>query len=182
MHSVMSDPHVFHAMSAVNPWWDREVVPPPTFRRVAYDRCHAWLFARPAVPALLLSGPRGTGKTTILLQLVATLIERGVDRRSLVYLPLDHPVLGLLPLGKLVALYSGAFWWLGLPAILFVDEIPYATGAERALAKLADAAPGRRVLATASTRMSDPPRRGAKDGGRVAHASITTLSFHKGLA
>ena len=179
MDALFDERDVFRAMTGVNPWWHAGYRVRPGFRRVAFRTCHAWLLARPVVPALLLSGPRGAGKTTILLQLVATLIEQGANPKSLLYLPLDHPVLGLLSLERLVRLHREAVLGTRWPAIVLVDEIPYATGGERALAKLADPAAPHRILATASTRVGDPGRLGAIAAGRVTHASVGPLSFHE---
>jgi len=57
-----------------NPWWDGKRVPElPRWRRAAFREVESWLTTPPAPRALLLSGARQVGKTTILLQAVEEL-------------------------------------------------------------------------------------------------------------
>ena len=61
-----------------NPWWDGNRVPElPRWRRAAFREVETWLSAPPAPRALLLSGARQVGKTTILLQAIEELLAKG---------------------------------------------------------------------------------------------------------
>ena len=56
-------------LAQFNPWWRGEPISDlPSFRRAAFRELHEWMAAPPAPRAVLLSGARQIGKTTLLLQ------------------------------------------------------------------------------------------------------------------
>ena len=90
-----------------NPWWDGNRVPElPRWRRAAFREVEAWLSAPPAPRALLLSGARQVGKTTILLQAIEELLAKGVPATSILYATFDHPLLKLIGLDGLMRLWK----------------------------------------------------------------------------
>ena len=56
--------------------------------------------------ALVLAGPLRAGKTVLLRQLVAALIEKGADPKSVFYCSLTAPSTTTAELGKLVELFT----------------------------------------------------------------------------
>ena len=87
-------------LESMNPWWSSGVVPErdaPATKRTELETFAATLEG-PRIP--VLSGLRRTGKTTILHQTIAALIERGVRPERLLYVKFDD--LGLREMGPYV--------------------------------------------------------------------------------
>ncbi len=83
-------------LSQFNPWWRGESVSDVSaWRRTAYPELLEWVESPPAPRAVLLSGARQVGKTTLLLQVIQTLLERGVPAANILYATFDHPLLKL---------------------------------------------------------------------------------------
>ena len=83
-------------LAQFNPWWRGEPAPDlPGWRRAAFRELQTWLAAPPAPRAVLLSGARQIGKTTLLLQSAAALLEAGVPAANILYATFDHPILKL---------------------------------------------------------------------------------------
>ena len=60
----------------------------PTWRRAAFAEVRQWVKSPPAPRAMLLSGARQTGKTTLLLQAIESLLAEGVPPGQILYGPL----------------------------------------------------------------------------------------------
>ena len=72
-----------------NPWWRGEPIAGlPPFRRWAFQPVYERLM-RGLAPAVVLSGPRQVGKTTLLNQVVDRLLGDGIDPRRLFRLQFD---------------------------------------------------------------------------------------------
>ncbi|HAF56206.1 MAG TPA: ATPase, partial [Thauera sp.] len=83
-------------LAQFNPWWRGEAVADlPAWRRAAFRELHAWMVAPPAPRAVLLSGARQIGKTTLLLQAADALLRVGVPAANILYATFDHPLLKL---------------------------------------------------------------------------------------
>ncbi len=113
-----------------NPWRRIGQVPrplaPPVERPLARHLWQRLLTDEPHRYQLIL-GPRRVGKTTVLYQTVARLLDNGVDSSQIWWLRLDHPVLLREDLGDLVRLAvhsSGAS--RDRPVYLMLDELVYA--------------------------------------------------------
>jgi predicted AAA+ superfamily ATPase len=62
-----------------NPWWRGEAISDlPTWRRAAFRELQTWMSNPPAPRAVLLSGARQIGKTTLMLQAAEALLREGV--------------------------------------------------------------------------------------------------------
>jgi hypothetical protein len=106
-----------------NPWWTgRARQAPFAFTRIAFEACRAWLEHPGLRRAILLSGPRRVGKTTILLQLAEALAGKRYDVRQILYLSLDHPVLKLVPLRQLIDLYHQLMVPEGREVLLLLEK------------------------------------------------------------
>ena len=113
-----------------NPWWRQAKVPEPLaplverpLARLLWQRL---LDNEPPRYQLIL-GPRRVGKTTVLYQTVARLLDNGVDSSRIWWFRLDHPILLRENLGDLVHLAvesSGAT--TDRPVYLMLDELVYA--------------------------------------------------------
>ena len=76
-----------------NPWWETGKVPQvfiPAFTRFAFDEVLRFSTLDRIV---IMKGPRRTGKTTILYQLIDRLLTQEVSPKDILYLSLDDPLL-----------------------------------------------------------------------------------------
>jgi predicted AAA+ superfamily ATPase len=97
--NLLSEAKLDEILRAQNPWWLSGALPQRA--RHTHERRPDRLLRETERP-VLLTGPRRSGKTATLLRLVDAhlrLAERPLD---VAYLPLDHPILRLAPLGSLV--------------------------------------------------------------------------------
>ncbi len=79
-----------------NPWWKKERISDlPTWKRAAYKELIDWIVNPPAHRAIMVSGPRQVGKTTLLMQTINQLIEDGVPAKNILYVTFDHPIFKL---------------------------------------------------------------------------------------
>lgn len=92
----ISKEELVSVLTQFNPWWRGEGISDlPAWRRAAFRELHAWLTNPPAPRAVLLSGARQIGKTTLMLQAAAALLEKGVPPANILYATFDHPILKL---------------------------------------------------------------------------------------
>ena len=74
-----------------NPWWRREHQSGlPTWQRAAFAEVKQWVQNPPALRAVLLSGARQIGKTTLLLQTIESLLAEGVPPGQILYATFDQ--------------------------------------------------------------------------------------------
>jgi len=170
---------VVGALKGFNPWWGGRSSPTPDFRRLAFDACRNFLEHAGLRRAVLLSGPRRVGKTTVLHQMADALASRGDDPKSILYLSLDHPLLKLMPLGEILTLYHEAVYPSEKPATLLLDEIQYAPEWETEIKLLVDHHPEYRILATGSASVVHRDRLAESGVGRWITVPMPTLSFHE---
>jgi len=108
----------------MNPWWDRGSVP-PAMLGVPRPAPHGQL--RDALRAhriALVTGPRRSGKTTILYQHVQGLIDSGESPDRVLYVMLDHPLLaGADAIGETIEHFMAEFRHpRGRPLHILLDE------------------------------------------------------------
>ena len=149
----------------------------PEFRRLAFDACRSYLANTGLRRAVLLSGPRRVGKTTVLQQMAQALVRQGDEPKSILYLSLDHPLLKLLSLREIISLYHESAYSEGKPSTLLLDEIQYAPEWETEIKLLVDHRPQYRILATGSASVIHHERLAESGVGRWITVPIPTLSF-----
>lgn len=74
-----------------NPWWLSKTVPEqlnPPFRRPVFTQIMKYIEID---RILILKGPRRTGKSTLMYQMIAELLSRGIASQRILYLPFDDP-------------------------------------------------------------------------------------------
>ena len=130
------DPLTVAELRRQNPWWQGRAMPPlPEFRRWPFKRLRERLLT-PLAPILVLRGPRQVGKTTLLQQLIATLLrDERVAPGRIFRVQFDELEwlrrLGPDPVPKLVAWFEAAIFGgdlnaaasRGAPAFVFFDEV-----------------------------------------------------------
>jgi uncharacterized protein len=171
---------VLGVLQGFNPWWTGRPAVVPEFRRLAFFVCRRCIEDESLRRAVLLSGPRRVGKTTILNQIATALLENR-DVRAICYLSLDHPLLRLLPLPKILKLFHESIHPEGKPTTLLLDEVQYADDWELHVKQLVDHHPEYRILATGSASVVHRQALAESGVGRWLTVPIPTLSFHEFL-
>jgi len=164
-----------------NPWWSGMRVPDlPEWRRAASREIDYWLVSPPAPRALLLSGARQVGKTTLLLQSVEALIASGVPSQNILYVTFDHPLLKLAGLDGTLKLWREFEPAAEGPEYLFLDEIQVMRDWQTWLKLQVDFQKNRRIVVTGSA--TPLTAEGQESGvGRWHTIKLATLSFFEYL-
>jgi len=168
---------VLNVMHGFNPWWASRPCLVPDFHRIPFGTCREYLGNPTLRRAILLSGPRRVGKTTILMQLADTLVKEGRDPRSIFYISLDHPLLKLLNVRQILELYHEAVHPTSQETLLLFDEIQYSREWETEIKLLIDHQPQYRILATGSASVLHKERLAESGVGRWITVPMPTLSF-----
>lgn len=179
MLSFLPEADILRAVNSFNGWWQGTRPQPHPFKRLAYFATKRHLKDARLKRAILLNGPRRVGKTTILLQLANDLIDGGAEPASVLYLSLDHPLLKLLTLPKILELYHQHIHPAGKPATLLLDEIQYSSEWDLELKQLVDRHPEYRIVATGSASTEVRERIVESGVGRWMTVPVPTLSFYE---
>lgn len=76
-----------------NKWWIGQKIKVPEFKRRDFE----YLIKKINDPkALILIGPRQVGKTTVVMQIIDTLLDEGIEPKRVMYVQLDDVELGML--------------------------------------------------------------------------------------
>ena len=172
---------ILSVLRQYNPWWSGTRIPDlPTWRRAAFNEIDLWLRQPPAHRALLVSGARQVGKTTLMLQACDTLIAAQVPPQNVLYATFDHPLLKLAGLEQVLKL-----WREYEPAhegveYLFLDEIQFIRDWQTWLKHQVDFEKKRRITVTGSAAplVTDGQESGV---GRWHTIKLATLSFFEFL-
>lgn len=164
-----------------NPWWRGErMADLPTWRRAAFAEVRQWVKSPPAPRALLLSGARQIGKTTLLLQAIESLLSEGVPPGQILYATFDHPLLKLAGLDGLLELWREVETAGDGPEYIFLDEIQYTKDWQTWLKHQVDFHKSRRIAVTGSA--TPLVVEGQESGtGRWHTVKLATLSFYEYL-
>lgn len=181
MTRLFSQDEVLRVLQGFNPWWNGRKLSIPTFRRAALAACASHVDGPAQRTVLLLSGMRGAGKTTVLLQLAQMVVARGADPRSVVYLPVEHPIFSSLPLREILRVYRTTIHPAPRASVLLLDEIHYARDWDAQIKELLADESGYKVLATESVRVVESALVTETQVGRWASIEIPSLSFDEYL-
>ena len=179
MNQFLDRTEIISVLNGFNPWWSTRPFLVPEFQRLAFAACRGYLENRDLHRAVLLSGPRRVGKTTVLQQIAIALVEQGTDPKSILYLSLDHPLLKLLSLREILKLFHESTYAEGKPAVLLLDEVQYAPDWETEIKLLVDHRPEYRILSTGSASVIHRERLAESGVGRWITVPIPTLSFYE---
>lgn len=163
-----------------NPWWQPgvEMEELPGVRRQAYFETLKQLESPDLRRFVVLSGARRVGKTTVMRQLIAELLARGVKGENILYLSFDNPVVKLAGVRAAIDAFDKSRPREGT-CYFFFDEIQYAEDWSLWLKVLYDTRPGLQLVATGSA--SPHIEKGARDSGvgRWRVLRMPTLSFRE---
>ncbi|MFN0074266.1 MAG: ATP-binding protein [Chloroflexota bacterium] len=173
-------PELLTVLRQFNPWWSGNAISDlPTWHRAAFREIVSWLQAPPP-RALLLSGARQIGKTTLLLQAVDQLLQQGVPPQRILYATFDHPFLKLAGLDELISSWHELEPPDGETEYLLLDEIQYARDWQTWLKLQVDFQKHRRIVVTGSATplIEEKQESGV---GRWHTVRLATLSFFEYL-
>jgi predicted AAA+ superfamily ATPase len=178
---IASQAELFAVLRQYNPWWVGARFPDlPTWRRAAYREIVVWVKEPPAGRALLLSGARQVGKTTLYLQAIDDLLNQGVPPGNILYATFDHPLLKLIGLDALLRLWREYEPAAEGPEYLFLDEIQVTKDWQTWLKHQVDFEKRRRIAVTGSA--TPLAMEGQESGvGRWQTIQLATLSFFEYL-
>ncbi|MBI4566840.1 MAG: ATP-binding protein [Planctomycetes bacterium] len=184
---IASPTEIFSVLHGFNPWWSgarSQFL--PAWRRVQFREISSWSADPPGGRALLLTGARRVGKTTLLLQLIDSLLNQGTPSQNILYVSLDHPLLKLAGLEATLAVWRELEPPLSGTEHLFLDEIQFAHDWQVWVKHQVDFQKHRRIAMTGS---AIPLAREKQESGvgRWLTISVPTVSFYefqliKGLA
>lgn len=179
--AVTSIENVIKLLYSYNPWWRVGTMPQdmvkPT-KRIAYFESMRWLENSSVRRFVLLSGARRVGKTTIMYQMIHSLIDKGVPPKSILYVSFDHPILKFYSIEELIEIYNVNIY-SGEKCWLFFDEIQYANDWELYLKVFYDSKPHYHITATGSANPVIEKGAGDSGVGRWNVIRIPTLSFYE---
>jgi uncharacterized protein len=178
---ITSPQEVIAVLRQYNPWWSKQgVADLPEWRRAAFRELDFWLRTPPTQRAVLLSGARQVGKTTLLLQAVEGLSSSGVPPQNILYATFDHPLLKLGGLDGIVKLWREYEPAVDGPEYLFLDEIQFTRNWQTWLKHQVDFEKRRRIAVTGSA--TPLVEEGQESGvGRWHTIKLATLSFFEYL-
>ncbi|MFH1715025.1 MAG: ATP-binding protein [Elusimicrobiota bacterium] len=172
-------PEIRSILQGFNPWWSGKQISNPYFKRLAFHGCLQLLDTQELKRAILLSGPRRVGKTTILLQLAEEYLQRAVPAESILYLSLDHPFLKIISLPQILKFYHETIHPEKQPAILLLDEIQYTNDWDLELKQLIDHHPEYKIVVTGSTVALHRAKLAETGVGRWMTVPVPTLNFYE---
>lgn len=178
---IATNAELIAVLRRYNPWWAGGRFPElPSWRRAAFREIGDWLQDPPAGRALLLSGARQVGKTTLLLQAIDQLLDKGVPPTNILYATFDHPLLKLIGLDGLLQLWDEFEPGREGVEYLFLDEIQATKDWQVWLKHQVDFEKRRRIAVTGSATPLETE--GLESGvGRWHTIRLATLSFYEYL-
>ncbi len=178
---IAADSELIAILRQMNPWWQGTRVPDlPEWRRAAFAELELWLHEPPAPRAVLLTGARQIGKTTLFLQAIEALLARGVNPRNVVYVTLDHPLLRFAGLESVLRLWRSTEVRVAGLEYVFIDEIQFLPHWQTWVKHEVDFQKQRRIALTGSA--TPLVTEGQESGvGRWHTIRLATLSFYEFL-
>lgn len=178
---IAPDSELIAILHEMNPWWRGErVADLPAWRRAAFAELELWLRQPPAPRAVLLSGARQIGKTTLFLQAIEALVAGGVPPRNVLYVTFDHPLLKLAGLDAVLRLWRATEVREPGLEYVFVDEIQFLPHWQTWVKHQVDFQKDRRIALTGSATplVAEQQESGV---GRWHTIRLATLSFYEFL-
>lgn len=168
-------------LAPFNPWWRKEISPDlPKWKRSAFYELLEWVVNPPAHRAIMLSGPRQVGKTTLVLQTIEQLIKNGVPPANILYATFDHPIFKLAGLDAVLEAWRELEPKSDGPEYLFLDEAQFISDFGTWVKHQIDFFKYRRIIFTGSS--TPLANSGEESGvGRWHTLQISTLSFYEYL-
>jgi len=178
---ITSSENILKVLYGTNPWWNNGILPDSfvkPVKRFAYNKCINILLHPDIRRMVLLTGARRTGKTTIMFQMIQSLLSQGISPFRIVYISFDHPLLKLCRFDEILKTYNINIY-SGDDVYYFFDEIQYTDDWEGWLKTLYDTSQKCRAVATGSSSPVLADKTSESGVGRWSILSIPTLSFYE---
>jgi len=172
---------ILNVLAQFNPWWRGEPLTDlPNWERAAFHLFYNWVQQPPAPRAVLLSGARQVGKTTLMLQAINKLLQSGVAPANLLYATFDHPILKLAGMDAVLKAWREREPRAPGPEYLFLDEAQFIRDWGTWVKHQVDFVKDRRIAFTGSA--MPLVEAGQESGvGRWHTIRLSTLSFYEYL-
>jgi len=168
-------------LSQFNPWWRGEVIPDlPVWHRSSFRELFTWVQNPPAPRAVLLSGARQVGKTTLLLQLVDELLKVNTPPSNILYATFDHPIIKMAGIDAVIEAWREREPAVQGPEYLLLDEAQSIRDLGTWVKHKVDFNKNRRIVFTGSA-MPLIHSEQESGVGRWHTIRLTTLSFYEYL-
>lgn len=168
-------------LSQFNPWWRNKKMPIlPQWKRAPFQELFDWVITPPAPRAIMISGPRQVGKTTLVLQAIEELLKKGVSAGNILYATFDHPLIKLAGIDAVLAAWREHEIKQEGPEYLFLDEAQFIREWGVWIKHQVDFMKDRRIIFTGSA-MPLTNEKQESGVGRWLTIRITTLSFYEYL-
>jgi predicted AAA+ superfamily ATPase len=126
----------------------------------------------------VLSGARRVGKTTIMYQMMETLLEQGITPRNILYVSFDNPIVKLISVEEVLDIYESLYPIEG-DRYLFLDEVQYTNNWELWMKVLYDSRKNIKLTATGSASPILEKSAADSGAGRWTMLKVPTLSFYE---
>lgn len=181
MH-IISDNDLFHRLTFDNPWWEFTAETRVKFRhparRIFFTGFAERLLKTGAGEVLVLAGPLRAGKSVLMRQMVAHLIEKGVSPKSVFYASLTTPSYTAADLSTLFEMFCRRYrHGPGVELYVFFDEVQYVKGWEKAMLDLARRRPNARIVGAVSSGSPAVTSGKTAEGGKLSVFVLPPLTF-----
>ena len=168
-------------LAQFNPWWRGEKIADlPDWHRAVFEELLGWTINPPAPRAVLLSGARQVGKTTLLRQTIQALLDNGVPASNIIYVTFDHPLIKLAGIDAALAAWREKEVILNGPEYLFLDEAQFVPEWGTWIKHQVDFFKHRRIIFTGSA-LPLIEQESESSAGRTHTIRLATLSFYEYL-
>nr|WP_243166291.1 ATP-binding protein [Anaerotruncus massiliensis (ex Togo et al. 2019)] len=128
--------------------------------------------------AVVLTGTRRVGKTTIQYQIIDELLTKHISPQQILFVSFDHPLLKLCKLDEILDCYHENIYGEA-NTYYFFDEIQYASDWDQWIKVLYDMEPSARIVATGSASPVLNKKATESGAGRWTILPVPTLSFYE---
>jgi uncharacterized protein len=177
----ISDDDIVARMRYDNPWWisgkiSRQFSILPV--RDYFDPFRDLVLRDKPRRSVVLMGPRRTGKTVMLNQLVADLIKRDISQHNILCVSLDTPIYARKSLSQLLQLYDAALSPdRSSPIYIFFDEVQYLKEWELELKSLTDSHINFKFVVSGSAAAALKNKSDESGAGRFTDFILPPLTF-----
>lgn len=181
MHTI-TDNDLFHRLAFDNPWWEFKETTRVAFKnppkRVFFPAFFSRVMGAGLGNVLVLAGPLRAGKTVMLRQMVAQLVERGIKPTNILYCSLTTPSYTAADLSTLFEMFCRRYRH-GADAELYVffDEVQYARDWEKQLLALAKMRPNAKIVGAVSSSAPSITSGGKTMDGKIETFVLPPLTF-----
>lgn len=181
MHTI-TDNDLFHRLAFDNPWWEFKDSTRVAFKnppkRVFFPAFYDRLMATAPGNVMVLAGPLRAGKTVMMRQMVAQLVEKGVKPTSILYCSLTTPSYTAADLTILFEMFCRRYRHNRDAEIYVIfDEVQYARDWEKQLLKLAEMRPNAKIVGAVSSAAPSIVSGAKAMGGRMEVFVLPPLTF-----